>query len=159
MKKYFAKYLKVKEKPKIGDYIMPWGYGMKVKKVTGISKEKDFWGNYDITVCEFDDTTLGIEICPKVKLFLCSEEDHYGEPDLGIYVDAKVTGTNSFSATKIIGEISPAAVWVKEGMEFDEDELAYQQRDGYYTLISEATFEIAEGWTIMVKCSQCKKFH
>jgi hypothetical protein len=50
----------------------------------------------------------------------------------------------------VIGKISPEAVWVKEGMEFGEDELLQQGTGVNLT---------AGGGKIKIKCPTCKTFH
>lgn len=56
---------------------------------------------------------------------------------------------------KVIGEVSPEAIWIKEGMEFDGIEVSLTQNQ-----------YIPIGWhgdnnpkTVYIKCPQCNTFH
>ena len=53
---------------------------------------------------------------------------------------------------KVIGEVSPDAIWVTEGMEFDLTD---------FNPLSAASIEHNKTLTgyIKIKCSQCKQFH
>lgn len=108
MKKYFAKYLPVEGEIGDGDPITYIGFD-------GISIRHNKRGREALV-------KNGIHL-QKMKLFLCSRDTYYGEPPIGNYIDSKIVGIGTVEATKIIGEISPEATWVKEGDEFDEDEL------------------------------------
>lgn len=102
----------------------------------------------------------------KNKMFLCSRDIQIGDKDIhtGIMQDYGeeivkevkfqhqldfmhcVSEVNETELFKIIGEISPGAIWVKEGDEFDEREVEQRYRDEdsrYYK----------------IKCPQCNTFH
>jgi hypothetical protein len=65
---------------------------------------------------------------------------------------------------KIIGEISPDAVWVKEGDEFDRDDIMYtvsdvDEPDEYRGCGSNFFKSTSLPKRIGIKCPTCKKFH
>lgn len=127
--KKFAKYLPVKGEIKKGDYFYDG------------SENGVFQAQIDM------EQKGG---CKKVKLFLCSRDISIGDkvrrpsgfserPDLEFTVNSigerdgkklykegdenyhtKGTEENTY---KVIGEISPDAIWVTEGMEFEDDEI------------------------------------
>jgi hypothetical protein len=131
MKKYFAKYVTVDGKIKEGycldtrtKEIVYYNGDYGDATPTYLKKVKMFLCSRDIQVgdkvCDNDDTSLFIEIIrvEDDKLFLSSEHFPSLLPE-GLFVYKN----NVF---KTIGEISSGATWVKEGDEFDEDEI---QRD------------------------------
>lgn len=69
-------------------------------------------------------------------------------------------------AYKVIGEISPEAVWVKEGMEFEDDEVSLRFVD-IETGKSEREYKAGlkylskDKWKAIafIKCPTCKYFH
>lgn len=131
MSKYFAKYLPVEGEINIGDYFIDTGA---MSNGTLVGKRANKEGVYDYQ---------------KVKLFLCSKDIQVGDKN----VHADTLGGKSFrgyvatvgkngcgsvllpdtqqndelvitdSMFKVIGEISPEATWVKEGDEFNDDEV------------------------------------
>lgn len=130
MKQYFAKYLSVEGEIKDGDM---------VSNEDGIFEYK---GRINIP-----DTYLP----KKVKLFLCSRDICplcNGEcgtihPD-GLSGIACVKCNGEGKVDTVIGEISPDAKWVKEGDEFDKEE------------INKLSYGIN---FIMIKCPNCRTFH
>lgn len=79
--------------------------------------------------------TVAITECTKVKLFLCSRDIQVGDKVLDKngkewetaelqkdFFDNKKQALES-GLYKVIGEISPEATWVKEGDEFDEEDV------------------------------------
>ena len=152
MKNYFCKYLPVEGEIKKGDYFYDG------------SENGVFQAQIDM------EQKGG---CKKVKLFLCSRDISIGDkvrrpsgfserPDLEFTVNSigerdgkklykegdenyhtKGTEENTY---KVIGEISPDAVWVTEGMEFDEDECDWNDTNKYHDFIE-------------IKCPTCKQFH
>lgn len=69
---------------------------------------------------------------------------------------------NRGDVCKVIGEVSKDAIWVKEGMEFDESQVQYNT----YDILTNA--HEAQDWTeaeydhisyFKFLCSQCKTFH
>lgn len=122
-KKYFAKYLPVEgEIKEVGDVALyPNGFSETASSET----LSDLIGN---------------TACKKAKLFLCSRDIQVGDKfifddDLlagPFEVISKETKISAGQAPidsiqgkgfKIIGEISPDATWVKEGDEFDEEDI------------------------------------
>lgn len=105
------------------------------------------------------------------KLFLCSRDIQVGDmvrthtnPDKEFkagYAEVHRNGGGDFY--KVIGEISPQAIWVKEGMEFDEGEV---KATPYGEKIKEeknpdGTYNVAYNWRLVQKimCRNCKTFH
>lgn len=159
MKKYFAKYLPVEGGIKKGDYYF--------SSVTGVIHTAN--EDYEIisTVIESKDK--------KVKLFLCSRDIELKDI---VYYNGKawmvsnveiqepyltVEEATAYGAYKIIGEISPDTFsYVKEGNEFDEDEVVVQIIDelGYQTDIIPITniLDLSESDKILIK-GPCGHFH
>lgn len=146
MKRYFAKYLPVEGEIKMGDKIIHGNVQL---------KEGWNWGYHDINneedVAHFTKIKELMENSkhpfPKqvmtkiVKLFLCSRDIqvgdvvHYPGFDLPFKVCNKESDEDiqwgflkdvKEKHFKIIGEISPEAIWVKEGDEFDEDDFSIE---------------------------------
>lgn len=111
MKTYFAKYLPVEGDIKIGDKFYEEGLGIG----TRVGKK----GIYDFQ---------------KVKLFLCSRDIQVGDEVMDstgtlkakLDIQPQPNEIASGKYIKVIGEISPEATWVKEGDEFDEDEVQFK---------------------------------
>jgi len=105
MKQYFAKYLPVEGGIKEGDIIL------------------DIFSQYS----KAHKSNLQSRNPPKVKykLFLCSRDIQVGDKVLDEEFCDWIVQENDLKAlhllTKVIGEISPDARWVKEGDEFDAD--------------------------------------
>lgn len=120
--KYFAKYLPVEGEIKKGDIT---DYGLIVKPIFRSGKS---WR------VKQDDNYIDLkyDVLPKkVKLFLCSRDI----PKKGDYVvnnldllhgiaqhDLNEGEIKDNEYTKVIGEISREAIWIKEGDEFDEED-------------------------------------
>lgn len=138
MKQYFAKYLPVEGEIKEGDYY---------SSATGIYKHTG-GKNYVI-----------LSTYKKVKLFLCSRDIKVGDKvfcfDVHLnnplhpperYIDPwriRTEGDTCNACIKVIGEISPNAIWVKEGDEFEERDIS---RRGCL------------GDLILIKCPCCGDF-
>jgi len=104
MKKYFAKYLPVEGEIKDDDM-------SQYNNITGIHSG---WAEH----CK--------GLARRVKLFLCSRDIEpgdkvYSDFDNG-YLGIAKKKSEGFNF-KMIGEISPEATWVKEGDEFDEEDV------------------------------------
>jgi len=108
--KYFAKYLPVEGEIKKED------------------RQIDSKGNISV----FTSVSMNIlgETYKKVKLFFCSRDTQVGDKD--VHWDEATTDIvdkldvklgKEAGAFKVIGEISPEATWVKEGDEFNENEI------------------------------------
>jgi hypothetical protein len=147
-KKYFAKYIQVKveiNEIRTGDKVTsnePYLKGLIGTYLGG----NDFL-NHNNEIVNLPDWQNRFKF-KKVKLVLCSRDIqagdilkecnkdnkerivHHFEPVLlfGVYVYEPWPSENeewiqADQAFKVIGEISPEAIWVKEGDEFDEDEV------------------------------------
>lgn len=164
MKKYFAKYLPVEGEIKEGDTVIH-KVTNDIGTVTKVSDE----GKYQ------DEEVI------KVKLFLCSKDiqvddvvkSKHGFTEIieqvmnGEYVETNLSKKEHINNVyKIIGEISPDAIWVTEGMEFDEGELS---KVLYYTdrePENHVPIDVCpiEGYTLSktvfrIKCPTCKTYH
>ena len=166
MKKYFAKYLPIEGDIKENNLVlMRTGHGEHVVKAT--KEQADFWNT----------------ILPKqsvVKLFLCSHDIDFGDE----IVWSGIEKNNEFvfgdkwkyefpvplhkDWVKVIGEISKEAVWVKEGDEFNQEEIRYYFIDYMFhrdwSEISKAHYDGLKDpsvWNIgiKIKSAHCKHFH
>jgi hypothetical protein len=164
--KYFAKYLPVEGEIKEGDIALdPFNLPYHCKAhMNGLALyDKD-----EVCLYKLEEYTDKFK---KAKLFLCSRDIQVGDEakaycpatgihDFHVYAIDEEEGGGSYiyrsvpseegagwaadSCFKVIGEISPDAVWVKEGDEFAEDQLRL------YTL----------GIPIVhFKCPTCNTFH
>lgn len=167
MKKYFAKYLPVEEEIKNGDSIIFDGYN-------GISTRHDERGRNTLT-------KNGIKL-KKVKLFLCSIDIQVGDyirsehSPATLVKDIEVTNSLDTSTPhweagndylydkklsfKVIGEISSEAIWIKEGDEFDENEIkkVNMQEYGHYCDWIEGREQLGYKCTVLI-FGPCKHFH
>lgn len=120
MKPYFAKYLPVEGEMKKGVVVRK-----KLSGLTGVcmrdisSDEKDEYEKVQLFLYSRD-----INVGDKVKYNTSGTEDEV----LEVYNDVAISLKRTKGAflkqhvSKVIGPISPNAIWVKEGDEFDEDE-------------------------------------
>lgn len=175
--KYFCKYLPVEGEIKIG--------GMTQGTAGGF---------YDVTEVEIMLNEKGLMKYKPFKLFLCSRDIQVGDEVLSTlnnkrYIVEQVKGflfrigstvydkdniTHLYKTYfKVIGEISPEAIWVKEGDEFDEDELEpvlfYSKHPDESIYLDD--IKRLEHWNklnpiptqyiskIEIKCPTCKQFH
>jgi hypothetical protein len=127
MKKYFAKYCSDEGEINEGDKVRHNGQIVTILKKEG---EGDTYKTDGFPV-------YGSNL-QKVKLFLCSKDIEIGDKcrefnniDKEIIADWDEVTTSieypGFVYFKILGEISTEAKWVKEGDEFDEDEIAHHK--------------------------------
>jgi len=159
MKPYFAKYLPVPGEIKEGDLMFMIG------SPTLLRAGGDNFNNSAYT---------------KVKLLLCSRDIQVGDmtrstinPDLdelkALSVnDGKVllAGEEEFEVElnrvfKVIGEISPEAIWVKEGDEFDEDQVRvceWDDGDEFVIPVKEFKEGKQDSYKIEIK-GPCGHFH
>lgn len=131
--KYFAKYLPVEGEIKEGDAAVYLGSPGSSPVILSQFADFDYYNKKGFY--------------KKVKLFLCSRDIQVGDKVWDIafnkFVDVeKPTHTKGLffindcilidennleymyeRYLKVIGEVSPAAIWIKEGMEFDEDQI------------------------------------
>lgn len=140
--KYFTKYLPVEGEIKKGDkFKCAKGENDRILVNEGIVPIKD---------------TIHYQ---KVKLFLCSRDIQVGDEFFDNKGNKYVYQTEDFEesyfesdlAYKVIGEVSPDATWVKEGMEFNDDQIMkdYPRRDRNIIL----SYDV-----IGIKCSCCGAF-
>lgn len=135
--KYFAKYLPVDGDIQVGDWFLvdgPYdiaGHGNIMRCIKVLSN-----GNVCCDLCG-QTHQLGYYrgYVKKVKLFLCSRDIQVGDTLFHIptykYVECKYESVlNKMKEKeflekyiKVVGEISPEAVWVKEGDTFNNDEI------------------------------------
>ena len=189
--KYFTKYLPVEGEIKEGDRVIhPDG---EVRKCIEIIK-KDIKENDLIVMTE--NSGHYRDKCKKVKLFLCSRDIKVGDKvkvdvlDNGklndftfknIDIDEglpvwEFEGVGLFNyfpgydeelpPFKVIGEISPDAIWVKEGDEFDEEEIERLDRANgrkytkeQYESLVKLTGHPKEPVFVQIKCPTCKTYH
>lgn len=110
--KYFAKYFPVEGKIRQGDKYLEDGL------ILIATEHKDYY-NYDFL--------------KKVRLFLCSTDIQVGNNyhfDVGYASGERIADQDDIDQLhlennpfKVIGPISPEATWVKEGDEFNEDQV------------------------------------
>lgn len=161
MKPYFVKYLPVEGEIKEGDSWM--------NPVTNVYWEAATKEDIDKI------NSLGRE-CKKTKLFLCSRDIQVGDKvtnnqdaiipwneDMQILFETGVLLKDGLF--KIVGEISPEAVWVKEGDEFISEgvncevfPLHNHKEDGSILYVNQYD-EPVETPIYLIKCPTCKKFH
>lgn len=170
--KYFTKYLKVEGKATVN--------GCNQCEIGEVIKIRE--DNYRY---------LGNNEFEKVKLFLCTRDIQVGDEivcDEDISKKAVVESLTSSglirlrvnkefytevqnSCFKVIGELSKDAIWITEGMEFEEEDINRQFYDdsgssescwfNYNKLHTEEDWaETPEDWKrIQIKCPTCKTFH
>jgi|ERR1044072_1937926 hypothetical protein len=174
MKKYFAKFLPIKGKIKEHTYAI-LDLGFNNSSIVRVMSTKKHYSNVSADGNSWD--TMTGRLTP-VKLFLCSRDITFGrgiyslnelQTEFGSMSKDKTSGRiNLFLASdpdmkyvasplesqciKVIGEISSNAVWVKDGNEFDREELFVQ---GHGVNWSTAN----TGLKFKVKCPTCNTFH
>lgn len=179
--KYFAKYLKIEGECKIGSLT---NQGIILERMSQIkdrvvyitdTKINGKWTNKEDDA--FDSGELYL-----IQLFLCSrdirEGDNYQwqDGDGNISHGIKITIVSP-DAYKVIGPISPEATWVKEGDQFEEEQIKrdiltkwYSGEDDYTEYVhyhpkGDREFVVSEEdeficeYPIKVQCSLCKTFH
>jgi hypothetical protein len=159
MKQYFAKYLPVEGEIQVGDYV----YDISIDMVYKMSEKAKPY--------KLEQMNQLKNLYKKVKLFLCNRDIQVGDTVKPYtereWVDVKVVSikndgvevkgkgesgfVNKSSIFSLIGEISPNAKWVKEGDEFDENQV--YQVGNFQGLI-----DPSEKGTIEVKCPCCETF-
>lgn len=167
LKPYFAKYLPVEGEIKEGDYIDTLG-GV-IQKLHKGEIPFPFSKKHKLFLCSRD-----IQVGDKVERFESDSywgEYHKGKEVREIKPTAKGSLDNGESLLillggggevvgnwfymreffKVIGEISPEAIWVKEGDEFEDIEInkyaqVWDTRVGYREFVQ-------------IRCPTCKNFH
>lgn len=161
-KKYFAEYIPVKGEIKEGDSVlMKTGHGEKVV-ICKNKEQADLWNS----------------LTPKqnvVKLCLCSrdikigdkiKDENFPEQDAfymdGLFLSMLERRNIKDQFYKVIGKISPDAIWVTRGMEFDEDNVCIMATDKHFGISNPIEVvkkeDIGEIW-VEIKCPTCKTFH
>lgn len=176
-KDYFVKYLLVDGEIKKGDYFVNLNddetYG-EVEKLT----IDDF---SDYADCDWTDN------CKKVELFLCSRLLKSGDKVMvesdknitrtidhfeailpsGVFVFTDGTFAHTSQVFKVLGRVSPNAIWVNEGDEFDEKDTERYviARDNLPVIPLSWGNELNKQDSEMykdaykIKCPTCKTFH
>lgn len=184
--KYFAKYLPVKGEVQDGDSFIDKrapdlriAPGVAMKCIIGIEGEAvNHAQKVGLFLCSRD-----IQIGDKVKWF-----DNTNDPEDIVLDESKYAWwtdhgvDNKDRFFKVIGEISPGAVWIKEGDEFEEDAIRILEstllwsqekidscssttynvtRSNYRRFISslEGRFEDYKETFIKIKCPVCGNLH
>lgn len=172
-KTYFCKYLPVEGEVEIGDLF----FSFSGKVVECLDNEGDIlYGPMN----GFLKTNIGNKKSRRAKLFLCTtdiqvgdkcfclsvEEGNKQNPDM--WIDpyrVRSQGDTCTTCIKVIGEISPEAIWVKEGDEFiaegpDCEVFPYHNHseDGSIIYLNKYD-EPVEIPIYTIKCSTCKKFY
>jgi hypothetical protein len=178
--KYFAIYLPVEGEIEKGD-IIPY-------MVNILTYAKFLWWGVEDTkykwcIIENDGGYQYQYAAPKdikkVKLFLCTRDIQVGDRVLHIpsnkEVDVKyesvlnsIKEKNQLSNyVKVIGKVSEDAIWVKEGMGFEEVQVAWMEWDKrfpedepYYINIKEKPRKNKNYKSyVVIECPTCKNFH
>lgn len=182
--KYFAKYLPVEGIIGDGDTYL-FEDKIQTCKVSVIKELEEL---YQQKIAEYQ----------KVQLFLCSRDTQVGDEICVRYRDGneiKIHGQLIYDGElprgewvkhismvdkrydfKVIGSISPQAIWVKEGDEFEDNDLEFVFKyigdtgKDFEDIVNPLIFTAKQiGWghnfgsiiskVIRIKCSQCKSFH
>lgn len=107
MKTYFCKYLPVEGEIKLGDKYTSPGWGSDVYTMADTSGKVDYSKEQ------------------KVKLFLCTRDMQPADKVVQISTGKEFKmgfGGTGEGFVKIIGEISPEAIFIKEGDEFNDED-------------------------------------
>lgn len=159
-KKYFTKYLPVPGEIEKGDLVMDTD-GM-------VHETPDSWiGQKDIiakqVLCSRD-----IQVGDKIRCEYPSTL-HFDVECLRTYekstnvphwvvrgTDGKEYYYDKNNSFKVIGEVSPAAIWVKEGMEFEENDIQYWlEMSGVWFRFNKPKVN----GLVRFKCPTCNTFH
>lgn len=165
MKPYFAKYLPIEGEIRKDSVVL---YGPNNNHFSVEEVDNDIVILIGGGICSLKD-------CIRVKLFLCSRDIQVGdkvkidgtyeEITIPSYMDEKgifIMAKNK-AWLKVIGEVSPEATWVKEGDEFDEEQIRWKTWNKYdYSLIPLNKIEW-EDWNpkgeIFAILGPCNHFH
>lgn len=163
MKKYFSKYLPVEGEIKEGSVCY-------FKQFNEFGTAKMIYN--ELCFVSFPQENKGSLTSPinrnlddkrPYKLFLCTKDIQVGDKYFSVS-GSDIVETERYASKplegsfKIIREISPEAMWVKEGDEFDEDDfkLFSLDYDGNLTDNEESFFTQP---TLKIKCPTCKTYH
>lgn len=192
MNKYFCKYLPVEGEIREDSYIHTGDGAITSIKWMMENIPKFNLDSYNKAAKGWGNKNIPDRFRPyPVKLFLCSRNDiqisnkvflennynwfatvinKIGNSDRDIVLDImpedRKNGTLDFrEMVKIIGAISENAIWVKEGDEFEEEDIKLVGR-GYYEDKLITSFDYTEahkeqGYTcyVEIKCTTCQTFH
>lgn len=168
-KPYFAKILPVPGGIKVGDIVQ--------------ANQDSLIGKYGPLLLPLSKAEIDDKEYSKVALYLCSRDVKIGTPNIWCEGYDKLFGCMSrdtkhgmlnlhikengeyraaHSAKEedcmaVIGLISPEATWIKEGDEFDEDQVKFKWRPNGYDLEGNLTV-IKHIFRISVKCPCCNTF-
>lgn len=155
MKKYYTKYLPVKERLNAGDFyqISDVDKNVSIYQCVRIENDRVYYGDYESELIGHKSMTSdNIKNCQKVKLFFCEYTIEIG--DKCFYQSKKTPKWNGFckiiekanqfnndyyaielgdtrtgayysELIKVISEVSPEAIWVKDGDEFIDNDIKY----------------------------------
>lgn len=137
---------------KVGDKCLhPWDGGVKG------SREGTLQWNVKLEDLEEENlhVILDLNYDPKYEPYAIRTDKGFGWRN-------NKTGEQAY--IKVIGQISPNAIWVTEGMKFDKDELMWSIFDDYgLDEIDRCNFnelkEPSEFDKIIIRCPTCKIFH
>jgi hypothetical protein len=172
MSKYFTKYLPVEGEIKKG---VLTNKGTVLKSMF-IPNKEILWITdtiLDGKCVDSEDDCFQPHYLTPIKLFICSRDIQVGDkvqtknPDNGeevyciINTEEELEEWIEDKAFKVIGEVSPEATWVKEGMEFEEDNVQILGEDnfGYKYLLEILNPKDVQKVIVQIKCSNCKNFH
>lgn len=149
-KKYFTKYFPVEGELEVG-HITKWdsnegyyaGQFLKVTESFLHHAQASQWKRYKLFLCRrniqvgdrftFEASSEGVDICIKIEGDIVIGEK---------FSSKKKSQFPHLQIFSIIGEISKKAIWVTEGMEFDDEEVHWKSPDN-----------------ILIKCPTCKTYH
>lgn len=143
--KYFTKYLPVEGDINHDDFYFSYKDGLRYKWLrTQTRKEGD----------------------KLAKLFLCSRDIQVGDEIISSNgfkkkmestdeIDRYMTLLSSQEVGKVIGKVSENAIWVKEGVEFEKDDLFL---NGLGQNWNNST-PLQQKHIVKIKCPTCKQFH
>jgi len=179
MNKYFAKYLILERELRIGDYVNQEGSFIEIKdEENRIAAEL-----FDKVPCKLFLCSNEIQVGDKV---ICLRTARTGDIELrteGKYyytceINVQLNKEENFKSwgyinnqgqkqyihypeemCKVIGEISPEAIWVKEGDTFDESQISIEYYEKPQFIDNNLRRNRLVNPIIKLQCSQCNTFH
>jgi hypothetical protein len=124
-KKYIAEYVPVEQPPKRGDeYLSPEGKrGIRTTTDTNDDMFYEECRKLKLSFCSSDIQVGDTFNSANGRNFVCTKIDPFKVYSIGgLLSDTEEVAHNRAWTYKVIGEVSPDATWVKEGMEFDESQ-------------------------------------
>lgn len=160
--KYFTKYLPVPGEIKEGDvcFYPPFGFGRAIMEFNELCfYKKGSNGRGSLT----SPISRNLNDKRPYKQFLCSRDIQvgdsvYGDDGFGnpFHVCQILSNCKELECIKVIGEVSPAAIWVKEGMEFEENDIQYWlEMSGVWFRFNKPKVN----GLVRFKCPTCNTFH